>query len=101
MSSQTAIAKAHDNQPKERQTAPAQGRASRRTEAQLSSTDIRSSVSDRPWTVRPAKIQDGHRQRLAIVYVRQSSPQQILEHRESRARQYALADHATTLGYVG
>jgi DNA invertase Pin-like site-specific DNA recombinase len=49
--------------------------------------------------MRSAKIQDGHRQRLAIVYVRQSSPQQVLEHRESRARQYALADHAATLGW--
>jgi DNA invertase Pin-like site-specific DNA recombinase len=36
---------------------------------------------------------------LAIVYVRQSTPQQVLEHRESTARQYALADRAVALGW--
>jgi DNA invertase Pin-like site-specific DNA recombinase len=36
---------------------------------------------------------------LAIIYVRQSSPQQVLENRESRERQYALADVATRLGW--
>src|SRR4029077_7997609 len=36
---------------------------------------------------------------LAIVYVRQSSTQQIFDHKESRERQYALADYAATLGW--
>jgi DNA invertase Pin-like site-specific DNA recombinase len=36
---------------------------------------------------------------LAIVYVRQSSTQQIFDHQESRERQYALADYAVTLGW--
>jgi DNA invertase Pin-like site-specific DNA recombinase len=45
------------------------------------------------------KIQDDHRQRLAVVYVRQSSPQQVVNHRKSRDRQYALADYAGTLGW--
>src|SRR5258707_7153098 len=49
--------------------------------------------------LRSAKIQDRHHAQLAIVYVRQSSPQQVLEHRESRERQYALADHAIALGW--
>src|SRR5216684_3300964 len=49
--------------------------------------------------LRSAKIQDRHLAQLAIVYVRQSSPQQVLEHRESRERQYALADHAIALGW--
>lgn len=49
--------------------------------------------------LRSPKIQDRHLERLAIVYVRQSSPQQVLEHRESRARQYALADYAAALGW--
>jgi hypothetical protein len=40
-----------------------------------------------------------HLERLAIVYVRQSSLHQVIEHPESRARQYALADHAVTLGW--
>src|ERR1700676_1436623 len=46
-----------------------------------------------------AKIAAAHWQKLAIVYVRQSSPQQVLENRESTARQYALADFAQTLGW--
>src|SRR5438876_3182847 len=53
----------------------------------------------RPAPFRSAKIQDRHRERLALVYVRQSTPQQVVEHRESRERQYALADHAVALGW--
>jgi DNA invertase Pin-like site-specific DNA recombinase len=49
--------------------------------------------------LRSGKIQPRHQERLAIVYVRQSSPQQVVEHQESRARQYALADHALALGW--
>lgn len=48
---------------------------------------------------RSDKITDEHLQRLAIVYVRQSTQQQVLEHRESTARQYALADRAAALGW--
>src|SRR5262245_45215621 len=40
-----------------------------------------------------------HRTKLAIVYVRQSSTQQVFDHQESRERQYALADYAATLGW--
>jgi len=36
------------------------------------------------------KIQSHHRERLAVVYVRQSTPQQVLDHRESRELQYKL-----------
>jgi len=50
-------------------------------------------------TLRSDKISDEHLQRLAIVYVRQSTQQQVLEHRESTARQYALADRAIALGW--
>lgn len=46
-----------------------------------------------------SKIRDVHFNRLAIVYVRQSSPQQVLENRESRERQYALAQFAERLGW--
>jgi DNA invertase Pin-like site-specific DNA recombinase len=46
-----------------------------------------------------SKIRDAHLGKLAIVYVRQSSPQQVLENRESTARQYALADFAEVLGW--
>jgi DNA invertase Pin-like site-specific DNA recombinase len=50
-------------------------------------------------TLRSEKITDEHLQRLAIVYVRQSTQQQVFEHRESTARQYALADRAVALGW--
>ena len=45
------------------------------------------------------KIKTHHLDKLAVVYVRQSSPQQVLEHRESTARQYAFADRAVTFGW--
>lgn len=48
---------------------------------------------------RSNKIRPWHLQRRAVVYVRQSSPQQVLEHRESTARQYALTERAFTLGW--
>jgi DNA invertase Pin-like site-specific DNA recombinase len=44
-------------------------------------------------------LTDRHRSKLAIVYVRQSTTQQIYDHQESRARQYALADYAASLGW--
>jgi hypothetical protein len=44
------------------------------------------------------KIQSIHLERLAVVYIRQSSAQQVVNNRESRERQHALADHAVSLG---
>ena len=35
-----------------------------------------------------SKILHRHQERLAIVYVRQSDPQQVLQHRESKELQY-------------
>ena len=46
-----------------------------------------------------SKIRELHFDRLAMIYVRQSSPQQVLENRESRERQYALAQFAQRLGW--
>jgi hypothetical protein len=46
---------------------------------------------------RSPKIKPRHLDRSAIVYVRQSTPQQVAEHRESTARQYALAGRAVDL----
>jgi DNA invertase Pin-like site-specific DNA recombinase len=46
-----------------------------------------------------SKIRSAHLERLAVVYIRQSSPQQVLENRESTARQYAFAEHAVALGW--
>lgn len=39
-----------------------------------------------------------HLQRLACLYVRQSTLQQVFENTESTARQYALQDRALALG---
>jgi DNA invertase Pin-like site-specific DNA recombinase len=47
----------------------------------------------------PAKIGATHLQRVAIVYVRQSSMMQVRCHTESTARQYALVDEAVRLGW--
>jgi DNA invertase Pin-like site-specific DNA recombinase len=46
------------------------------------------------------KLTPAHLQRRAIVYVRQSSPTQLLQNRESKLRQYRLADYARELGFV-
>ncbi len=46
-----------------------------------------------------SKVHSEHLEKLAIVYVRQSSPRQVIEHRESRERQYALVNLAVTLGW--
>ena len=37
--------------------------------------------------------------RRAIVYIRQSTPGQVLHNKESQLRQYALKDHAKELGF--
>jgi DNA invertase Pin-like site-specific DNA recombinase len=56
-------------------------------------------VSAHLLAARAAKVRDHHLDRKAIVYIRQSSPQQVAEHKESTARQYALADVAVALGW--
>src|SRR5437016_11056140 len=45
------------------------------------------------------KITAEHLTCRAFVYVRQSTPDQVLNNHESRRRQYALADRARTLGW--
>ena len=66
----------------------------------LSRVEAATARRDRlPPSARSEKIKDEHLQRTAIVYVRQSTQQQVLEHRESTARQYALADRAVVLGW--
>jgi DNA invertase Pin-like site-specific DNA recombinase len=46
-----------------------------------------------------SKIQPCHPDRLAVVYVRQSTIQQVAENRESTDRQYALVNRAIELGW--
>src|SRR5215468_1678092 len=47
----------------------------------------------------PDKIRPHHLERKAILYVRQSSPHQVLHNRESSALQYAMRDRLVTLGW--
>jgi DNA invertase Pin-like site-specific DNA recombinase len=47
----------------------------------------------------PGKIRGRHLERLAVVYVRQSTPRQVLENRESTELQYKLARRAVELGW--
>jgi DNA invertase Pin-like site-specific DNA recombinase len=46
------------------------------------------------------KILRGHRERLAIIYVRQSTVQQDERHQESTRLQYALVDRALQFGWM-
>jgi DNA invertase Pin-like site-specific DNA recombinase len=46
------------------------------------------------------KISSSHRERAALVYLRQSSMAQVREHTESTKSQYALADKAAALGWA-
>jgi DNA invertase Pin-like site-specific DNA recombinase len=47
-----------------------------------------------------AKISAVHRQRMAVVYVRQSSPTQLEKNRESTLRQYNFVARAIALGWT-
>ena len=49
--------------------------------------------------LRSPKLRAWHLDRWAVVYVRQSTPQQVSDHQESTARQYALVDRAIELGW--
>jgi DNA invertase Pin-like site-specific DNA recombinase len=46
------------------------------------------------------KVTAGHRRRIALVYVRQSTMAQVESHRESTDRQYALVEQARSLGWA-
>ena len=54
-----------------------------------------------PATPFAHKIGPRHRDRLAVVYVRQSTPQQVVMNRESADLQYQLRQRAVTLGWAG
>jgi DNA invertase Pin-like site-specific DNA recombinase len=47
-----------------------------------------------------AKVCPRHLDRLAVVYVRQSSARQVVENRESTELQYRLGDRAVALGWA-
>ena len=46
------------------------------------------------------KVKPSHIQRTAVIYIRQSSPAQVEFNRESTARQYALVEKASELGWA-
>jgi len=46
------------------------------------------------------KVQACHLQRSAIVYIRQSTPHQVIDNRESTDRQYSLVHRAVDLGWA-
>ena len=54
----------------------------------------------RPGAGMPEKIRREHRDRLAIVYIRQSTMQQVERHQESTRLQYALTERAYSLGWA-
>jgi excisionase family DNA binding protein len=60
---------------------------------------MRTPSEGRADLVLPGKVQARHLDRLAIVYVRQSTLQQLEHHRESTALQYGLAERACNLGW--
>jgi DNA invertase Pin-like site-specific DNA recombinase len=52
-----------------------------------------------PWERQGSKVGDRHLERLAVVYVRQSTRQQVLDHGESTRLQYGLVERAVALGW--
>lgn len=54
----------------------------------------------RGGVLRSEKVGPWHRDRLAVVYVRQSTVQQVLDHQESTRLQYGLVDRAQALGWA-
>src|SRR5438309_4639565 len=73
--------------------------ATRRTARTSAEQPASPEFTSRSGILRSSKILDLHLDRMSLVYVRQSDPQQVLNNRESRERQYALADHAVALGW--
>lgn len=49
--------------------------------------------------LRSEKLRPFHQERLAVVYVRQSTAQQVLDHQESTRLQYGLVSRAQALGW--
>ena len=51
------------------------------------------------WERLGSKVCDRHLERLAVVYVRQSTRQQVADHGESTRLQYGLVERAVALGW--
>ena len=52
------------------------------------------------FLVTTGKISRHHRERLAVIYVRQSTLQQVERHQESTRLQYGLVERALQLGWA-
>ena len=65
----------------------------------LPAVPSRPQVNTRPCLWRSEKIQDRHLERLAIVYVRQSTIQQTVRNQESTRLQYSLKERVGVLGW--
>lgn len=52
------------------------------------------------WRLHSEKVQPWHWERLAVVYVRQSTVQQVRDHQESTRLQYGLKARAQALGWA-
>ena len=52
-----------------------------------------------PWERLGSKVGERHLERLAVVYVRQSTRQQVIDHGESTRLQYGLVERAVGLGW--
>src|SRR5437868_1168582 len=63
-------------------------------------TPLSAVANPRGGTLRSEKVGPWHHDRLAVVYVRQSTAQQVLEHQESTRLQYGLVDRAQALGWA-
>src|ERR1700712_3380129 len=61
-------------------------------------TTVRQMRRDR--MVLSEKVQGRHQDRLAVVYVRQSTLRQVEQHQESTRLQYALVERAVQLGWA-
>src|SRR5438445_5835535 len=55
--------------------------------------------STTPVHLPDSKVQARHLDRMAMVYVRQSTPQQMVRHQESTRLQYGLVERALRLGW--
>ena len=53
-----------------------------------------------PWERLGGKVTSCQTGRLAVIYVRQSTKQQVIDHSESTRLQYALADRAAAMGWA-
>ena len=73
------------------------------THDRVPATDRRPGMSDPAAPVvslaRPAKIQDWHLERLAIVYVRQSSEYQVINNKESAEVQANFRNSRSSWGW--